>query len=94
MEKEINLLLQQAVENGYLVELRVEDMPNMTVDFIIKTKIKKAILEERIKGLRIEAPNLNLMMNYETLKMGTQSATHNKFYVESQGATITITINM
>lgn len=94
MINEINDLLQEAVKCGFLVSIRVEDMPHMSVDSTISTKITKACFDEEGKNLHIEAPCFTLKMQYTTVAMGTESGRHSKFYIKSEGATLTITVEM
>lgn len=90
--QEIAQLFKQAIDNKYLVELRVEDMPSMSIDSILKTYITKVAIDEERKNLHIDAPDLQLMFNYETYALGTQSSSHAKFYFESKGASLTVTV--
>ena len=94
MINEINDLLQEAVKSGFLVSIRITDMPYMSVDSTITTKITKAYFDEESKNLHLEAPYFTLKMQYTTVTMGTESGRHSKFYIKSDGATLTITIEM
>ena len=92
--QEIAQAFNKAISNNFVVELRVEDNPKMSIDSILKTKITKAKIDEEDKRLYIEASGLEIVFRYETYNLGTQSSSHSKFYFKSSGATLTVTVLM
>lgn len=95
MKDKISQLLQTAIVNSYLVELRVEDNPpesaSSYIDTDIYTKLANATVDD--KHLYIEASGLTLHMDYDSIDMGSESDSHIKFYFRSASASLTIVIN-
>lgn len=83
---------QRALISGCMVELRIEDLPEMDMDSILKTKLTSVKIDEKDKGIWIEAEGLHLMFQYEEYSMGSSSVTHDKFYFKSKNASLTITV--
>ena len=92
--QEIAEAFNKAISNNFTVEIRVEDLPRMDVDSILKTKITEAKIDEESKCLHIEASGLQIMFKYDSYNIGTQSSSHSKFYFKSSGASLTITVFM
>lgn len=83
-----------AISKKCIVELRVEDLPEMDMDSILKTKIIEAKIDIENKCLHIKASELHIMFKYDSYSFGTQSTSHSKFYFESKGASLTVTVFM
>lgn len=89
---EIAQVLNQAVSNHLLVQLRIEDRPEMDIDAELSTSIVKAGIDEEMKCLAIQADGFDLKFKYDTFGLGTESASHKKFYFESEGVTLTVVV--
>ena len=83
-----------AISNNFMVEIRIEDLPKMDIDSILRTTITEAQIDEESNCLYIKASGLQLMFKYESYKTGTQSSCHNRFYFNSSGASLTVTVQM
>lgn len=83
-----------AISRKCIVELRVEDLPEMDMDSILKSKITEAKIDIERKCLYIKASELHMMFKYDSYSLGTQSTSHSKFYFKSSGASLTVTVFM
>ena len=81
--QEIAETFNKAISNKHTVEIRIEDLPRMDMDSVLKTKITGVQIDEESKCLHIEASGLHIMFKYESCYPGTQSSSHSKFYFKS-----------
>lgn len=81
-----------AINSGCMVEIRIEDLPDMKMDTQLKTKLEEVKISEDRKVLYIKTENVNIMFEYSTIQMGSSSCEHEKFYFQSENASLTITI--
>lgn len=88
----IAMFFYKALTMDLTVELRVEDSPHMDIDSILTTKIKEVKIDEDMKHLLIIAPNLHLKFDYETFSQGSSSSMHDKFYFQSENASLTVVV--
>ena len=82
----------RAISNKCLVEIRIEDLPRMEIDSILKTNIAGAKIDDKAHVLYINASGLEMQFKYEMYELGTEAKDHCKFYFRSQGASLTISI--
>lgn len=90
----IAMAFHMALATRNLVELRVEDLPSMKMDSILKTSLKDVSIDESDNLLRIEADNLQFMFKYESFSMGSSSASHDKFYFKSENVCLTVVVSL
>ena len=64
----------------------------MAMDCNVTTKITEAKINEEGKCLYISADGLNIMFKYNSFREGSSSASHDKFYFESQNASLTVVV--
>ena len=81
-----------AISNECMVELRIEDLPHMKMDTQLKTRLQEVKINEDRKVLYIDAADLSIVFEYDTTEMGSSSCDHEKFYFQSENASLTVKI--
>ena len=89
---DIALAFHRAVTTGCDVELRVEDLPGMSMDCAITTKIMGVKMDEEMKRLYISAQGTEIIFRYSGYEDGSYSASHDKFYFTSDNASLTVIV--
>lgn len=90
---DIAMAFNKAISNQNQVELRVGDSPQMKIDSILRTTLSGVKIDEECKVLHIDAIGLKLKYQYEEYSYGTSSSAHTKFYFQSEGASLTVTVS-
>lgn len=87
----VESLLKEAIQNDYIVEIRIEDH-SMKMDSDLKLKISEVAIDAFNKVLHISAPAYTLNMQFDSIQLGSMSGRHTKFYIESKETMITFVI--
>ena len=82
--------IHTAITNKNLVEMRVEDLPNMALDLQLKTKVDEIRIDPENKKLYIDANGLFFMFSYESFLDGSESANHKKCYFQTDNASLSL----
>ena len=94
--KRFVILLNEAINNGYLVQIEIDIYTPKKFDFQLKTKLTEVKIEKDtkspLKKMYITADNLNFMFGFENFDDQSYYCDHDRFYFGTTKAEMILTI--
>lgn len=90
--RKVALAFHRALSEGKLVEIRVEDIPALKMDSILRTKLNSVKINDEENHIWINTDELNFSFEFEEFEEGSFSLEHDKFYFKSQAISLTIIV--